>query len=171
MTATAPAFDNPYPQQAWREITRFSYDGPLTLYRAKDAVKTRRGKDALYVVFRPYTVRFALDGKEQPPITVPKGMLTDLSSVPAAFRSVVGRVGPHLEASIVHDFLYIAWQDLPGYRPRDEDRRFADVLMRQAMQEAKVGSVIRALVYRAVRLGGGSAFFGRDEPRYVDLPD
>ena len=171
MTADGPVFDNPYPQEPWGEITRFSYDAPLVLYRAKNAVKNRNGKDALYVVFRPYTIRFELDDRKEREITVPRGMLTDLSSVPAAFRSIVGRVGPHLEASIVHDFLYIAWQDLAPYKPTEQDRRFADALMRQAMKEAKVGYVIRELIYRAVRLGGSGFFFDRNEPRYIDLPD
>ncbi len=152
-------------------ITDFEYVTPLWLYRSATAVQFRSGKaDADYVVARPYTVHFKLDGDERV-ITVPQGMLTDLASVPAAARSLVGRVGPHLEASIVHDFLYIAWQDLPGVEARKDDRDFADELMRVAMIKAKVGWFKRTLIHSAVRLAGWFVYRGANpEPRYVVIP-
>ena len=36
------------------------------------------------------------------------------------------RVGPHLEASIVHDWLYVAWQLEEGTEATEEWRLFAD---------------------------------------------
>ena len=128
------------------------------------------GKTAQFILARPYTVDFKLDG-ERRTITVPQGMLTDLSSVPALARPIISQAGPHLEASIVHDFLYIAWQDLGGGEHRTEDRRFADRLMRVAMRAANVGSLKNFLIYNAVRIGGRGIYRGREpEPRYVVVP-
>ncbi len=168
MRPYTPQFDNPYPQGEWSEITGFVYASNLRLCRAMTAVQTRTGEDANYVLAQPYRVTFKLDGVPRE-IEVPKGMLTDLSSIPRALRWVVSRVGPHLEASILHDFLYIAWQDLPGYGATDEDRNFADELMRVAMQEAGVSGMQIFLIHNAVRLFGGSAFHNADPgTRYVE---
>lgn len=77
---------------------------------------------------------FRLDTEEdRRSITVSKGMLTDLASVPRCFRWYAGRVGPHLEAAIVHDFLYVAWQDLKEMCPKPGMRFFADRIMLAAM--------------------------------------
>ncbi len=172
MAPYKPEFENPYPDKGWTQISKFEYATPLHLYRKIEAVQIREGEDADYIVWRDYTVRFKLDNEDEPrEITVPRGMLTDLASVPRVARSVVGRVGPHLEASIVHDFLYIAWQDLEGRGPRDEDREFADELMRVALEEAGVSGWQRFLIYRAVSWFGGGAYRrGEKEPRYVKIP-
>ena len=170
MRAYTPQFDNPYPEGEWSEITDFVYASNLHLCRAMTAVQTRTGEDANYVLAQPYRVRFKLDTDTvEREIEVPKGMLTDLSSIPPGFRWAVNRVGPHLEATIVHDFLYIAWQDLADHGARDEDRKFADELMRVAMKEAKVSGVQIFLIHSAVSLAGGSAFRNADPgTRYVE---
>ncbi len=171
MAPYKPEFENPYPDKGWTQKSKFEYATPLHLYRKIEAVQIREGEDADYIVWRDYTVRFKLDNEDEPrEITVPRGMLTDLASVPRVARSVVGRVGPHLEASIVHDFLYIAWQDLEGRGPRDEDREFADELMRVALEEAGVSGWQRFLIYRAVSWFGGGAYRREDDARYVKIP-
>ena len=164
-----PTFDSPYPDGPWNAITGFRYVSPLHLYRARRGIMfgtVKRGAD--YVIAEPYSVAVGIDGVEKT-ITVPAGMLTDLASVPKAARSVVGRVGRHLEASLVHDFLYIAWQDLDGVEPTRRNRMFADQVFRAGMRATE--SRVTGLVYRAVRLFGGSIFEGRDEPRYIDPAD
>ena len=163
--------ENPYPPLGWNDITAFKYESPLRLYRDIKAVKGRGGEDADYVVSEPYVVSYRLDGGPVQRIEVPKGMLTDLSSVPRAARVIVGRVGPHLEASIVHDFLYIAWQDVPGRPAKAEDKVFADKLMRAAMRAAKVDKTQVEIIYQAVRLFGRPAYFNEDENRYVKVPE
>lgn len=166
-----PQFDNPYPDSSWSTISDFKYETPLHLCRAIEAVQRREGDDADYIVAREYQVRFKLDGRERR-IIIPPGMVTDLASVPRIAHSLIGRVGPHLEASIVHDFLYIAWQSLPGREARDADREFADNLMRVAMKEAGVSLAIRNLVYGAVRIGGSGVYARRDALRFVRIgPD
>ena len=170
METITPEFESPYPD-GWSSITDFKYDTPLVLFRGIEAVKMRGGKeDADYIVGADYKVEFLLD-EEPTSITVPKGMLTDLASVPSVARSIVGRVGPHLEASIVHDFLYIAWQDLADHGARKADRRFADELFRVAMKEAKVRWMKRTLILLAVKSVGWLVYKKRNPPpRYVSVP-
>lgn len=147
---------------------RFETD--LVLVRLKDTVTLRDGEDANYVVGEDYTVEIRVDGAVWG-ITVPRGLITDLTSVPAPLRIIASRVGPWLEAAIVHDYLYIAWQDVPGLTPRDRDRAFADLVMLRTMEAAKVGVVKRRLIYAAVRAFGGFAFRRKSDDRYVTLPD
>jgi len=176
MDTYEPVIDNPYPAPGWSEIERVDYIDPLILRREPKAVQaTRRERvDADYIVAAPYSLAYWLDGQRRE-VTVPSGMLTDLSSSPA-FAALLGirRVGRHLEASIVHDFLYLAWQyvtDGTPREPRDEDRRFSDELMRVAMEHAGVGRVRRNLIYGAVRAFGPGPFKGENPDNFVVLPD
>ena len=172
MNGDTPEIENPYPEQSGGKITDFEYVSPLVLYRAKDANEIRGGKeDSNYVVACPYLVKYKLDNKLRF-IEVPQGMLTDLASVPRGFRWLVGRVGPHLEASIFHDYLYIAWQDIAGYRAQPKDFAFANRLMGAAMVKAKVVWWRRILILMAVWIFGWIVYFIRNSnPRYVEVPD
>ena len=163
---------DPYPASYKSEsITGFRYDSPLHLMRLEKRLSDI-GPEQQYIVAEDYTVYYSLMNGEGEPVTVPKGMLTDLASVPRFFRWYVGRVGPHLEASIIHDYLYIAWQlttDNGFPKPTREMRRFADDLMLVAMQEAGMGCKSR-LIYRAIRCFGKGMFFGPNpEPLILDL--
>ncbi len=102
-------------------------------------------------------------------LTVPVGMLTDLASVPAIARSYIGRVGPHLEAAIAHDFLYRVWRDLLGVAPTSDMKRFADTVMLAGMKAA--GMKTKAtVIHKTLRWFGSKAFFGTGmEPRYIDI--
>ena len=165
-----PEFPNPYPEHDWDNITSFKYLSPLWLYRAIDKVKVRRDEDALYILGADYKVSYSLDHGEPIQLTVPKGLLTDLSTVPPIARIAISRVGPHLEASIVHDFLYVAWQDL-GRGPYRRDQVFADKLMRAAMKEAQVDFSDRFLIYNAVKYAGWPVFKDPNPPpRYAVIP-
>ena len=151
--------DPPYPPcPDWEDISGFRYDSDLRIMRRKQG-PPGRDREAQYIVAECYSVSFDLDHRRRT-ITVPRGMLSDLASVPRLFRWLVGRIGPHLEASIIHDYLYIAWQrqDLP---PDEHMRRFADRLMLVAMNAAGMRCKAR-LIYWAVRLFGCRAFFGRN---------
>ena len=163
------SFPNPYPEPGWRSISHFRYLDPLILYRCAEAVRTGSGREANYVVGWDYRVTFKVDGVERD-VVVPRGMLTDLASVPRAFRWYAGRVGPHLEASIVHDYLYMAWQDLEGRGAEEIDRRFADDLFLQAMLEAKMRKSKAWALYSAVRIFGAKAYRDDDTCRYVSIP-
>ena len=80
-----------------------------------------------YIVAEDYKVSFKVD-KTCYSVTVPAGMKTDFASVPSCLGVFgITRVGPYLEACVVHDFLYIAWQYVAEREcPRRVDRRFAD---------------------------------------------
>ncbi len=167
-----PKIDNPYPlNYAGEKIENFTYESPLVLIRDIEAVKMRGGKDdAEYIVGADYVVTFNFkDEVNKRTITVPKGMLTDLSSSPRAAWALVAPVGPHLEASIVHDFLYIAWQDI-GRQPQSNDWLFADNVMRAGMIEAGVEASQREMIYAAVRAFGWPVYKRADPPpRYVEV--
>lgn len=166
-----PEFENPYPGLPESDITALVYHTPLHLCRCIIAAQRRMGRDADYIVSRPYTVRFRYNEVDRE-ITIPEGMVTDLTSVPWIARIFVERVGPHLEAAIVHDFLYIAWQDVADHGIRRADRKFADRMMYAAMKAAGVGLVRRGLIYATIRLFGAIAYARRDPVRYVtDDPD
>ena len=94
-------------------------------------------------------------------------MLTDLTSVPRLARWFISRVGRHLEATIVHDFLYIAWQDLENQPIDEKHRRFADNLLFVAMKAADVNWLKIWVVYLAVRAFGAEAYVQPDDVRYV----
>ena len=148
----------PYPDRP-DDVVGFKYCDDLYLTRSIKAVRGRKGEDAEYVVAKDYKCRVSMkctsgfDYAHQ--IIVPKGFLTDLSTVPWYGRWLVSRVGPHLEASIVHDWLFVAWQPKCCYRLPDEDMRsFADAVFLAAMKEAKVCPFRRWLIYWVSRLGG-----------------
>ena len=149
----------PYPVDPdWNLISEFQYKSQLKLLRFKNRPSYISPKKH-YIVAKDYTVCFKLDGKAKS-ITVPKGMLTDLASVPPIFRFYVGRVGTHLEASIFHDYLYVAWQ-LTEISPTKNMRRFADELMLAGMLAS--GIWCKAwVIYWAVRLFGCCAFFSKN---------
>ena len=155
----------PYPDSYKGEpITKFSYDSHLILMRLKKRLQ-HVNSEKQYIVAKDYTVSFGLEGKENRySITVPKGMLTDLASVPRMLRFIAGRVGPHLEACVVHDYLYFAWQKECNTDkdddPADAKRLFADRLMLKAMYTAGMGCRAR-LIYWAVRCFGCCIFYSK----------
>ncbi len=162
---------DPYPAPG-TPVVAFRYLSALVLVRALGAVRLRTGEDADYIVGRDFAVAWkAAEAEDWRAITVPAGLLTDLTSVPRPFRWFVDRVGPWLEAAILHDYLYIAWQDVPGRGPREADRRFADDMMLAAMREAGVGAFRAWVIHAAVRLFGTRAFARPDDERYVRLDD
>ena len=161
---------DPYPCEYKNNpsITGFKYQSHLHLLRLKQ--RPRRidtDREAQYIVDKNYTVCYQLNNLTWHAITVPRGTLTDLASVPRMFRGIVGRVGPHLEASIVHDYLYVAWQ-VKGKCPTDSMRlrRFADKLYLKAMREAGMGCKAH-LIYLAVRVAGGGIFCRRNPKPWI----
>ena len=162
------------------EIQEAFFVDHLCLGRNKDA--NRIGNpEALYIVTKNYTVTYdyivdrgdgkgkvAEKGKE---VTVPALMCTDLATIPRLFRFLlgIGRVGPHLEAVIVHDFLYIAWQLFAhkdtNYKQhaRKAYKAFADNLFYYLLEASGVDPVKKRLMYRGVNSSVAWWYFeGRD---------
>ncbi len=144
--------ENPYPDRDEVEIDTFAYTEPLIVGREDSEVRP----GAAWKVWEDYRVSFRING-EATVLVVPKGTLTDFSTVPAPLRPVVARVGAHLEASVVHDYLYDAWAAFrPG--PTERDRLFADKVFLAALVAAEVPAWRRTLMYQAVRRFGWSRF-------------
>ena len=165
-----PPLENPYPAPGWNVIDDFVFVSDLRLLRLATPGTINLPREAQYILAQDYTVSFTLDGETRH-LTVPAGTLTDLASVPRVARGYIGRVGPHLEAAIVHDFLYRAWRDLPDVKPTSDMQLFADTVMLAGMRAA--GMEIKAdVIYRSLRWFGKAAFFGEGiAPRYVNLND
>ncbi|WOI56545.1 DUF1353 domain-containing protein [Palleronia sp. LCG004] len=159
---------NPYPDD-WTQLTEFEYLSPLSLIRPVNNLVDRLGADGDYVLQHDFDCALHVDG-ELHVLTAPRGLVTDLTSVPPVFRLVVGRVGPWLEAAILHDYLYVAWAFLDRRGPRPNDRLFADRVMLLAMEAAGVRRWRRRIIYLALRWFGARSY-GRADPEtsFADL--
>ena len=142
-----------------QSISFFQYDSDIQLVRLRKRLNCIPPEEQ-YIVAEDFKISFDL-GDERKCVVVPRGTLTDLSSIPLPFRWLAGRVGPHLEATIVHDYLYIAWQVMNQEKPNPCYRDYADDLMFHAMWNAGMRFKARAL-YCAVRLGGQCIFKKRN---------
>jgi len=138
-----PILESPYPRHG-TEVVAAKHVDDLHLARGARRIPYSGDRETEYVVDRDYVMDVAVrpfpeaDTIHLRRICVPRGMLTDLASVPRGFRWLVSRAGKHLEAAVVHDWLYIAWQDVPGGEPRKEDWRYANRVFWQAMKDARV---------------------------------
>lgn len=159
---------NPYPD-GWRELAGFEYLSALSLIRPLNTVQDRLGEDGDYILQHDFACAVAVDG-DPTGLLASRGMVTDLTSVPPVFRIFVGRVGPWLKAAILHDWLYMAWRQVPGRGVRARDRLFADRIMLLAMQRARVPAWRRLAIYGSLRLFGGNAY-RRGNARFVDLDE
>ena len=97
-------------------------------------------------------------------ITVPAGATTDLASIPRLVSGILPPDGPWAKAAVVHDWLYSTrgeclrhesdgWT-LYRTRRRAYTRAEADKILGEAMEVLGVPAWKRAVIYRAVRLGG-----------------
>ena len=151
-------------------ITDFGYSDWLILGRAPFTL-FRHDREAMYIVMKDFAVTMKI-GALTVNIVVPQGMTTDLASVPKCFRNIVGRVGPHLEACIVHDWLYIAWQ-LQNRLPTKADKKFADNVLHAGAKAAGCSWATRW----ALKIAMGMPMFSwrvfkeRDSNLFVDLDE
>lgn len=82
-------------------------------------------------------------------VEVPIGFVTDLTSVPRPFWSMLPRDGNYTYAAVIHDYLY--WEQTTS-------REDADDILRLAMQDLEIKNHIIAAIHSAVRLAGGAAW-------------
>ncbi len=108
-----------------------------------------------------YTLRASLTfvSAVHGPITAPEGMDTDLASIPRFAFAYIAPDDPAIEyASVIHDYLYSVCGKLPNGKILT--REGCDEVLREAMKASGARWDQCALVYRAVRLGGGSHWAG-----------
>lgn len=104
------------------------------------------------MLFEDYVVRVTFEGGETLVIRVPKGYVTDGSSVPRVFHKLFHPFVTEARwASAVHDYIY---SDLYKYHSKE----FADELLRFMIKRDGGNWFMRTSFYRSVRInfnGGG----------------
>lgn len=111
-----------------------------------------RFKDPIYFLTRPGVGWKPNAGQERyQPVEVPVGFVTDFTSIPRVFWSLLRPDGEYTYPAIVHDWMYWTQE-----RPREE----ADEIFRLGMQDFAIDGATVATIYNAVRLGGGTAWRG-----------
>lgn len=105
--------------------------------------------EPVYFLTKPIKWKPNLDQPGYKPVTVPVGFVTDLASIPRPFWSMLRPDGEYVYPAIVHDYLY--WM-------QDRPRETADRILKLGMQDFGVERGTVAVIYRAVRAGGGSSW-------------
>lgn len=163
---------DPYPAHSV-QVQAVSFTTDLVLFRPREHFDSSdRGQD-VYTVGSPLAIDWtAADCAGS--VRVPPSFITDLTSVPWGLRWLVSRAGPWLEAAVVHDYLYVAWQSLPDEPSGSEKsrlRKFADDIMFAGMTRAGVRSWRKWGIYLAVRAFGGWTFRDVGKDSFVDATD
>lgn len=103
-------------------------------------------------------------------ITAPKGCVTDLTSIPRLFWTLLPPDGPWVKAAVIHDYLYATRGTgrLPAGVPGSKQpvgitrapysRAESDWILRDALRNRGVDLLRRNLIWIAVRIGGGKAW-------------
>lgn len=115
----------------------------------KGPLDVRRFLDPVYVLIAP--IHWSSNSKppDFPPVTAPRGFVTDFASVPRVFWSIFRPDGNYAYAAAIHDYLY--WlQD----RPKKE----ADLIFRSVMDDLNITDIQKAILYEAVDKFGNSAW-------------
>ena len=108
-----------------------------------------RFKDPVYILTKPITWKPDNENSKLKPVTVPKGFVTDLASIPPIFFSILRPDGIYTHPAIVHDYQY--WT-------QDVSRKEADEIFRLGMKEFETGTIKTIGIYNAVRIGGAKAW-------------
>jgi hypothetical protein len=152
---------DPFPAGEVEDITEFEYLDELKFVRHAK-VHVDKTPKSLWQLSADFRVSMTVHPREadayQLTIKVPRGMFTDLSSVPEPLWGIVGPIGRHLEASIAHDYLYMAWTDFREKASRD-DWSFADLVFLAGMRVSNVPK--RGLIYEVVHSPIGWRVFRR----------
>jgi hypothetical protein len=91
-----------------------------------------------------------------PSISVPRGFVTDLASIPRIFWSVFPPDGQYTYPAVIHDFMY--WT-------QTHPREVADRVFYDGMKFMNVKEVDARAIYSAVRAGGSGAWSNNAELR------
>ncbi len=78
-------------------------------------------------------------------VSVPRGFITDLASIPRVLRGVLDANGLSRRPAVLHDYLYCS---------QPCSRAAADALFRRALAAEGVGLIARNFYYVGVRAGG-----------------
>ena len=96
-------------------------------------------------------------------ITVPRGFITDLASVPRSFWTIFPPFGRYTPAAVIHDFLY------SRYNATGINRTLSDKIFLHIMKELGVNFLKRKTMYKAVRFFGETSWKNKiDNEGYKD---
>ena len=171
---STPIMADPYPPR-FRRVRYLRQETDLMIARPRARLRPQHDREEEYVVLRDFTVAFEVDGREWR-VTAPAGMLTDLATSRWFTKPVLGRVGPHLEAAIIHDYLSIAWQDVTARRDRRRPRRgdfeFSNAAMMAMLARVNLHPVVTWGVRKVITSDTGRKRFidPNPAPRYVKVP-
>ena len=104
-----------------------------------------RFADPIYFLTKPITWKPNKGQEKYREVTVPTGFVTDLTSIPRAFWSLLRPDGQYVYAAIVHDYLY--WF-------QERSREESDMILKLGMQDFAVAQSTVYSIYQAVNLAG-----------------
>ena len=120
-----------------------------TLERAGGVLTVTRFADAFWYLKEPIEWTPDDPGQGLPPVSVPKGFVTDFASIPSALWTALPRDGDYVWAAVVHDYLY--WF-------QTTTKEVADSVLNAAMGNLNIPFLTRTAIYQGVALGGASSW-------------
>jgi len=87
-------------------------------------------------------------------ITVPKGFITDLASIPWIAQIIIPKIGKQNRSSIIHDYLY----ETGNINGKKITQKIADKIYLGLMRSRKVSKWNAKTQYRALRMFGWYAW-------------
>ena len=102
-----------------------------------------------WVLMREFGYEVGAEGSDDQ-ITVPLTFETDFASIPRPLWAILPKWGKYGNAAVIHDWLY--WEQ---QRPRAA----ADAVLLEGMVVLGVNTLVRNIIYAAVRLFGWAAWY------------
>ena len=111
-----------------------------------------------FKLIRPLVVRF---GEGADSLVIPAGFVSDFATIPQIAQSLISKLGPHIRAAIVHDYLY--WSQCCS-------RHEADAIFSKMMKDLGVPWLTRTALYISVANFGRKAWYENARHRAAGLP-
>lgn len=148
LTSTAVAGGQTAPAQMTRDSWMRAWMGDAR--ELGPSLHLTRFRDPIYVLLRPISWKPSGDqiGRYDR-VDVPSGFVTDLTSIPRAFWSMLRPDGEYTYSAIVHDYLY--WE-------QSRSRQVADEILKLGMEDLRIDWLTIEAIFKAVRAGGSSAW-------------
>jgi hypothetical protein len=137
----------------------FSAELHLVLLLKKNVPEVRDGR-SLWAIQAPISYRTQAGDL----IRLPKGMVTDLASIPRELSPFLPPDGPWVQAACFHDMLYETkgtgvWYGHPSNsREKPYTREEADGILREAMTALNISEPQKTIIWLGVRVGGAGGW-------------
>lgn len=152
------------PPSGW--INRFGGKLVLVLLDNKYTPSVRGGRS----LWGMYETLSYMPSNADHVITVPRGCVTDLTSIPRPFWALLPPDGPWVKGAVIHDYLYATRgtgrlpRGVPGSKQpvgitrEPYSRAESDWILRDALKNRGVDVLRRTLIWLAVRVFGARAW-------------